>query len=110
MALSGRVGARKYFWKPAKLDVLHKWRRCVTRHFVNDTLTIRLDEELVRALDDEARKSGLSKGQIAREALKARLERSSKLTVMKRRFGIAAGPADLSANKEYRRDWKRSKK
>jgi hypothetical protein len=77
---------------------------------MNETLTIRLDEELVQALEDESRKSGLSKGQIARDALKVRLQQSSKLAVMKRHFGKVSGPEDLSVNKDYRRDWKRAKR
>ena len=73
---------------------------------MNDSLTIRLDETLSRALDEEARNTGLSKGQIAREALQSRLQRRTGLKVMSRYFGTIRGPGDLSTNKAYRRDWK----
>jgi predicted transcriptional regulator len=76
---------------------------------MNDTLTIRLGEALAQALNAEARQTGLSKGRIAREALEARLSAGSKVKVMKKYFGVTAGPADLSVNKAYRRDWKRQK-
>ena len=39
------------------------------------------------------------------QALEARLRDSKKLTVMRRYFGVARGPADLSSNKAYRRTW-----
>ena len=76
---------------------------------MNDTLTIRLDSALATALDSEAKNTGLSKGQIAREALEARLRRRPQLTAMRRHFGSATGPADLSSNKSYRRDWKKKR-
>ena len=72
---------------------------------VNETLTIRLGEKLAQALRDESRQSGLAQGEIARQALEARLRDSKKLTVMRRYFGVARGPADLSSNKAYRRTW-----
>jgi hypothetical protein len=74
---------------------------------VNETLTVRLGEDLAEALGEEARQTGLSKGQIAREALEERLRRRSKSAVMTRHFGSMRGPKDLSSNKNYRRDWKR---
>ena len=70
------------------------------------TLTIRLDESLAQALSEEARQTGLSKGQIARDALASRLKSGGKLEVMGRYFGAIRGPKDLSVNKSYRRDWK----
>jgi predicted transcriptional regulator len=76
---------------------------------MKDTLTIRLDSSLAAALDHEARNTGVSKGQIAREALEKRLRGADRLTVMKRHFGTATGPADLSVNKAYRRDWKKKR-
>lgn len=76
---------------------------------MKDTLTIRLDESLASALDQEARNTGRSKGEIAREALQTRLRTSGKLTVMRRYFGTAKGPSDLSSNKSYRRDWKKKR-
>jgi hypothetical protein len=72
---------------------------------MNATLTIRIGEELARALQEEARQSGLTKGEIARQALEERLRRSGKLSVMQQHFGTISGPADLSTNKAYRRAW-----
>ena len=72
---------------------------------MNQTLTIRLGEQLARALREEARQTGLARGEIARQALKARLRGNSQLSVMRRYFGTVRGPADLSANKSYRRAW-----
>jgi hypothetical protein len=72
-------------------------------------LTIRLDEKLAKALQEESRQTGLSKGQIARDALAARLQPSGKLQVMGRYFGVTRGPEDLSSNKNYRRDWKKKR-
>jgi len=72
---------------------------------VDETLTIRLGERLAQALREEARQTGLAKGEIARQALETRLRGSGKLTVMSRYFGATRGPADLSTNKGYRRAW-----
>jgi len=73
---------------------------------MGETLTIRIGEELAYALNEEARRTGLAKGEIARQALKSRLQSSGKLSVMERHFGSVSGPADLSTNKAYRRKWK----
>ena len=72
---------------------------------MNDTLTIRLGEKLAHALHEEARQTGLTKGEIARQAIESRLRRSNRLTVLQRHFGIMRGPGDLSSNKAYRRTW-----
>jgi Ribbon-helix-helix protein, copG family len=72
---------------------------------MNDTLTIRLGEALAKALQEEARQTGLAKGEIARQALAARLRQRRKLTVMTKYFGTVSGPSDLSTNKTYRRSW-----
>lgn len=72
---------------------------------MNETLTVRLGEGLAHALREESRQTGLAKGEIARQALEARLQPSGKLGVMKRHFGSMRGPADLSANRAYRRHW-----
>ena len=40
---------------------------------MNETLTIRLCEKLAHALHEEARQSGVAKGEIARQALETRL-------------------------------------
>jgi hypothetical protein len=74
---------------------------------MNETLTIRLDEALAHALSEEARQTGLTKGEITRRALQTRLHHASKLTVMRRYFGTVSGPSDLSTNKSYRRNWKK---
>ena len=74
---------------------------------MNESLTIRLGEKLARALDEEARHTGLAKGEIARQALVERLQPNKKLGAMRRFFGSVNGPRDLSSNKAYRRAWKR---
>jgi hypothetical protein len=76
---------------------------------VNETLTIRLGEKLAHALDHEARQTGLPKGEIARQAIESRLQQSGKLAVMQRHFGTVRGPADLSTNRRYRRDWNKKR-
>jgi hypothetical protein len=72
---------------------------------VNATLTIRLGEKLALALEQEAAQTGASKGEIARQAIAARLQTKGKVSVMQRHFGAMRGPADLSTNKAYRRSW-----
>ena len=72
---------------------------------VSETLTIRLGEPLAQALREEARQTGLARGEIARQALEARLHGNTKLSAMRRYFGVVRGPADLSINKTYRRTW-----
>ncbi len=72
---------------------------------MQDTLTIRLGEDLADALQREARRTGLSKGEIARQAIADRLRKAGGLPVMSRHFGTMRGPADLSTNKAYRRAW-----
>jgi hypothetical protein len=74
---------------------------------MNETLTIRMGEELASALRAEAEQTGLAKGEIARQALELRLQRSGKLAVMSRHFGAMRGPSDLSTNKSYRKKWGR---
>jgi len=72
---------------------------------MSETLSIRLDEKLAEALRQEARQTGLAKGEIARQALESRLRRGGKLAVMQHYFGTMSGPSDLSTNKTYRRNW-----
>ena len=74
---------------------------------MNETLTIRLGEKLAQALREEARQTGLARGEIARQALAARLQKGGKLRVMQRYFGAIRGSSDLSTNKAYRRQWKK---
>ena len=76
---------------------------------MNESLTIRLGKTLADALQAEARQSGLAKGEIARQALEARLSQTGKLTVMQRHFGTMDGPSDLSTNKAHRRNWNKKR-
>ena len=68
-----------------------------------DVLTIRLDPELARAMDDEARRTGESKGEVVRAAIRERLasKRPSALDVLRDLDGIVDGPRDLSTNKKH---------
>jgi hypothetical protein len=72
---------------------------------MDESLTIRLGSELGRALEAAARKEGISKGELARQALADRLRKPGTLSVMGRHFGSMQGPRDLSVNKGYRRQW-----
>lgn len=72
---------------------------------MNETLTIRLGGKLAQALREEARQTGLARGEIARQALESRFQNGGKLSVMRQHFGAMRGPADLSTNKTYRRSW-----
>lgn len=72
---------------------------------MNATLTIRLGEDLALALQEEAAKAGVSKGEIARQAIAAKLQTSRSAPTLQRHFGVMSGPADLSSNKDYRRTW-----
>lgn len=69
---------------------------------MSETLTIRLGGKLARALREEARLTGLARGEIARLALRRHLRSGGKLRAMKRYFGVMRGPTDLSTNKAYR--------
>jgi predicted transcriptional regulator len=70
---------------------------------MSDILTIRLDPELARALDDEARRTGASKGEVVRAAIRERLasKRASALDALRDLDGIVDGPRDLSTNKKH---------
>jgi len=84
-----------------------------TTHYnwaMDESLTIRLGSELGRALEEAARKAGISKGELARQALAERLRKPGSLSVMSRHFGSVQGPRDLSVNKAYRREWPQKKK
>lgn len=76
---------------------------------MNETLTVRLGRELADALQTEALQSGLAKGEIARQALQARLLQNGRLSVMRRYFGVTRGPSDLSINKTHRRTWNKKR-
>ena len=72
---------------------------------MRDTLTVRLPEGLAEGLREEARLSGVPKGEIVRQAIALRLRKPTAGSVMARHFGVVRGPADLSTNKVYRRAW-----
>jgi len=72
---------------------------------MRETLTVRLSDDLAEALRREARRSGVPKGHIARQAIAARLRTTTDHSVIARYFGAMRGPADLSTNKAYRRAW-----
>ncbi len=76
---------------------------------MSETLSIRLGERLANALREEARQTGLARGEIARQALESRLQRAGKLSVMSRHFGAIQGPSDLSTNKAHRRNWNKKR-
>ena len=77
---------------------------------MSTTLSIRLGEDLAQALEREASKSGISKGEIARQAIAARLQSKDKVSTLQRHFGVMSGPSDLSTNKEYRRSWNKGRR
>ena len=81
----------------------------VLRCRVADTLTIRLGKELADALERTARDLGVSKGEIVRQAVAARLQQENKFAVLPRHLGVMDGPADLSTNKAYRRSWRKAR-
>lgn len=72
---------------------------------MDEMLTIRLDTKLAAALREESAQTGLSKGEIARQALENRFGKQRKSSVMQRYFGVIEGPNDLSTNKAYRKSW-----
>jgi len=76
---------------------------------MRETLTIRLSEEMAEALRREARESGIPRGELVRQAVAARLRRSSP-SVMAHYFGTMRGPSDLSTNKAYRRSWTKKRR
>jgi hypothetical protein len=68
------------------------------------TLTVRIDDELDRDLEQEARRLHLSKGEVVRDALRKRLKspKPSAYDLLKPLDGIVKkGPSDLSTNKAY---------
>lgn len=88
----------------------HPAARCIARPStvsynpdVEDTLTIRLDAETAQALEDAARRTNRSRGQIVREALAEHLRRphDSALAGLAKYAGLMRGAADLSTNKRH---------
>ena len=72
---------------------------------MNEKLTIHLRKRTARTSEKEARRTGLTKEKVARQALGSRLQRSGKLLVMQRHFGMMRGSPDLSTNKSCHRSW-----
>lgn len=72
---------------------------------VEDTLTIRLDGETSRALEEAARRTNRSKGQVVRDALAEHLLGSPKsaLASLAKYAGRMTGAKDLSTNKRHLR-------
>jgi len=71
---------------------------------MNETLTIRIDGELMRGLESEARRARVSKGVVVRDAIRQRLKKKSRPTALDALGGlrgIMEGPPDLSTNKKY---------
>lgn len=70
---------------------------------MSETLTVRLDDALAKALADEARRTARPKGRIVSEALSAhfRSTRTSALDALQRYVGCVEGPPDLSTNRAY---------
>jgi hypothetical protein len=72
---------------------------------VDRTLTIRLDAETARLLEEASRATRRSKGEVVRQALRERLRRRrpTALDALSRFVGVMEGPSDLSSNKEHLR-------
>jgi hypothetical protein len=73
------------------------------------TLTIRLDAETARLLEEESRATRRSKGEVVRRALRERVRRRRRtaLEALTKFIGVMEGPADLSFNKEHLRGFGR---
>ena len=68
------------------------------------TLTVRIDDELDEELEHEARRLRVSKGELVRDALRARLAapKPSAYDLLKPLVGIVkGGPRDVSTNKKH---------
>jgi hypothetical protein len=76
------------------------------------TLTIRLDAETARLLEQESKATRRSKGEVVRRALRERLRRRrpSALETLTRFVGVMEGPADLSVNKKHLRHFGRDRR
>jgi len=70
---------------------------------MSETLTVRLDDAIAKALADEAERTSRPKGRIVIEALDAhfRRTRASALQAVRPYVGCVTGPPDLSTNKRY---------
>jgi metal-responsive CopG/Arc/MetJ family transcriptional regulator len=66
------------------------------------SLSIRIDSDLARRLDDEAKRTHVSRGEIVREAVRKRLKTmAGPRTLLLKYAGVMSGPRDLSTNKKY---------
>jgi hypothetical protein len=67
------------------------------------TLSLRLDEATVKALEAEAARTNRSKGHIVRAALAEHFGRARPrgAAALAKYVGCVSGPADLSTNKNY---------
>lgn len=67
------------------------------------TLTVRLDDDVARALDEAAKRTSRPKGRIVRDALRAHLvsDNASVLGALAKYAGVVDGPRDLSTNKKH---------
>jgi predicted transcriptional regulator len=68
---------------------------------MSNTITVRVPEDLAEWLNDAARRTGVPKGRIIREALEK--TRDSTKRPFLRLAGTVAGPADLSSRRGFSR-------
>jgi metal-responsive CopG/Arc/MetJ family transcriptional regulator len=73
-------------------------------------LSIRLEADLVRRLDEEAARINVSRSELIRTTLRSSLRRARPYEALGRYAGIIAGPRDLSTNKKYRANMGRKKR
>jgi hypothetical protein len=68
------------------------------------TLTIRLDPATARALEEEAKRTNSSRGEVLRRALAEHLEtKKSTSHPFAAVLGCMSGPPDLSTNEKYKK-------
>ena len=78
-----------------------------------NTVSLKMPETLAVRLEDTARKKGVSKSTLIRDALEAYLQTDraehpeSALSRAADLAGVLSGPGDLSVNKDYLRDFGR---
>ena len=74
------------------------------------TISLKMPEPLAIRLEDAARKKGVSKSALIRDALEVYLQADraeSALSQVADLAGILSGPEDLSVNKDYLRNFGR---
>ena len=78
-----------------------------------NTISLKMPETLAIRLEDTARRKGVSKSALIRDALEAYLQTDraehpeSALSRAADLVGVLSGPGDLSVNKDYLRDFGR---